>query len=82
MTGVLDGIDPAVLALLKDRADSLGREQESDARARTEVLVVSLGDERYGVPVASVREVVGYYESVPLPCAPASVRGVVVRSSR
>ena len=77
MTDVLAGIDPAALELLSDRAGSLAVEQEEDTRARTEVLVIALGDERYGIPVASVREVVGHYEAVPLPCAPDSVRGVV-----
>jgi purine-binding chemotaxis protein CheW len=52
--------------------DDIAREPDG-----LEVLVFELGGQRYGVPVAAVREVVRAVTIVPLPRAPAVIEGIV-----
>ena len=42
-----------------------------------ELLIFELGDQRYGLPVADVREIVRAVPPVPLPGVPAGIEGVI-----
>lgn len=44
---------------------------------RFEVLVFEMAEQRYGIPVSDVREVVGAVSLVPLPGGPAIVEGII-----
>ena len=70
--------------ILKERARALARPVEkavTQAEA-VELLVFSLGTERYGIETAHVVEVIPLRELTPVPCTPASVLGVVNHRGR
>jgi purine-binding chemotaxis protein CheW len=73
MAAVLSGADVAFPARSPTTAMS-----SADASPRTrEVLVFEVGDQRYGLPTADVRELVRAVAITPLPDAPAVIEGVV-----
>ncbi len=76
MTGPFRG-SAEELELLAQRAAELAAEEETDTEERISALVVVVDEELYALPVESVREVVSEYRLTPVPCAPASVRGVI-----
>jgi purine-binding chemotaxis protein CheW len=77
MTGPFDTLSPHDRDVLDERAASLAVSEQSEECATFGVLVVLIGDERYGLPVDVVREVVSEYRLTPVPCAPGFVLGVV-----
>jgi len=68
--------DP-VRQILRRRAEALSHKvQREEARTR-QLLTFSLGEEWYGVDTAKVRTIVASPVVVPVPCAPAYVRGIM-----
>lgn len=66
------------LAVLRARAAELARVEESPAgEPAVEALAFRLAHEAYAVETASVREVSAVGDVTPVPCTPASVRGLV-----
>jgi purine-binding chemotaxis protein CheW len=69
--GLLEGI-------LRERAESLAAEQQEQAvEDMLSLLLFSLGDEWYAVPIRSVREIYNEYIVTPVPCTPPFVLGVI-----
>ncbi len=70
--------------ILKERARALARPvEEAVTQAEAlEVLVFSLGAERYGIETGRVVEVIPLRDLTPVPCTPASVLGVVNHRGR
>jgi len=50
---------------------------ETGERKLLELLIFELGDQRYGLPVSDVREIVRAVPPVPLPGAPGIIEGVI-----
>lgn len=70
--------DLASADILKRRAESLAQEsEESASEDLLGVLLFTLGDETYGVPIADVREIYLEYEVTPIPCVPDHIQGVI-----
>jgi len=68
--------DP-IRQILRRRAEALSHKvQREEARTR-QLLTFSLGEEWYGVDTAKVRTIVASPVVVPVPCAPAYVRGIM-----
>lgn len=70
--------DATSLEILRHRAESLA--QESDEGASDDlvgVLLFTLGDETYGVPITDVREIYQEYDVTPIPCVPKHIFGVI-----
>ena len=51
-------------------------ERESDAK-RSKYLIFSLAEERYGIPLSSVKEVIGLTEITSVPHAPSYFKGLI-----
>lgn len=70
--------------ILRERARALARPVEAaETQAEAlELLVFSLGAERYGIEMDHVVEVIPLRELTPVPCTPASVLGVVSHRGR
>ena len=67
-----------VREILRRRRDSLALAQdEADAIAATSLLVCTVGQERYAVPVEAVREIQSGYSVARIPCAPEHILGVI-----
>jgi len=73
-----------VARILEERARKLARpvERASAPREILELLVFSLGDERYGIEAARVVEVVPVRALTALPCVPDFVAGVIHHRGR
>lgn len=70
--------DELSAGILRRRAESLATEAEEEVSDdRVGVLLFSLGDEMYGVPIADVREIYLEYSVTPIPCVPEYVEGVI-----
>lgn len=64
--------------ILQRRAESLAVEQVEEAdEQRAGILLFALGEEWYGVRVASVREIYNEYVVTAIPCVPDYIAGVV-----
>ena len=70
--------------ILKERARALARPvEEAVTQAEgLELLVFSVGAERYGIETDHVLEVIPLRELTPVPCTPASILGVVNHRGR
>lgn len=70
--------------ILRERARALARPaEEAVTQAEAlELLVFSVGAERYGIETVHVVEVIPLRELTPVPCTPASVLGVVNHRGR
>lgn len=77
MSGPFESLSLADRELLARRARSLAVGEEVEEVAALGVLVVRIGDERYGLALEVVREVVSEYRLTSVPCAPGHIRGVV-----
>lgn len=69
--------DRAERELLELRAAQLASVEQDATRESLGALVVTVEQDRYALPIGAVREVVSECRITPVPCAPASVRGVV-----
>jgi purine-binding chemotaxis protein CheW len=64
--------------ILRERAESLAAEQqEHEVEDMVSLLMFSLGEEWYAVPIRSVREIYNEYLVTPVPCTPGFILGVV-----
>ena len=64
--------------ILEERASQLARSSEDDAQGETAgLLVLAIGDERYGADIIAVREIEPLQRLTPLPGTPAHWAGVV-----
>ena len=63
---------------LRRRARLLAAPAAAAASAGVELLVFAAGDGRFGVRLPQVEAIVGADVVVPVPCTPATIRGVVV----
>lgn len=56
-----------------------GREDKEDVSVRNllKFITFGLGRERFGIPIEDVREIIAGYETVPLPRAPAFIKGII-----
>lgn len=65
--------------ILRERAKSLARPREEapEAAATLDLLVFTLGGERYGIETDHAVEVIPVHDLVPVPCTPPFVLGVV-----
>jgi len=64
--------------ILRQRADSLALEQSEQAdEQRHGIMLFALGEEWYGIRIASVREIYNEYVVTPIPCVPDYINGVV-----
>lgn len=77
-------VDPYVAALLAERTAALARRgRESTARvAMTPFLVCQSGDDRYGLPLEAVAQVVPARAYTPVPGAPPELLGLIALSGR
>lgn len=70
--------DIASADILRRRAESLAQESEEAASEDfVGILLFTLGEETYGVPIADVREIYLEYAVTPIPCVPDHIRGVI-----
>lgn len=69
----------AVERILRDRAAALARPEETPSQVRQtlELLLLPVGDERYGIERDRVLEVAPLRNLIPLPGTPAAVAGIV-----
>jgi purine-binding chemotaxis protein CheW len=77
VSGPFDTMAPEDREVLERRAVALAQGGKTEERETLGVLVVSVGDERYGLALDCVSEVVKEYRLTPVPCAPGHVRGVI-----
>ncbi len=64
--------------ILRRRAESLAAEEEETAAEDVmSLLLFSLGEEWYAVPIRSVREIYNEYLVTPVPCVPQFILGVM-----
>lgn len=64
--------------ILRRRAEFLAAEQtEAREDEHEEILLFTLGEETYGVRIASVREIANDYSITPIPCVPDFILGVI-----
>lgn len=64
--------------ILRNRAESLAQEsEEGSSDDLVGVLLFTLGDETYGVPISEVREIYQEYSVTPIPCVPGHIFGVI-----
>src|SRR5262245_14091397 len=68
-----------IARMLKDRALALSKPLEDDkpSTEMIELLVVSLGGERFGIEIVYAIEAISLPELIPVPCTPAFILGVV-----
>jgi purine-binding chemotaxis protein CheW len=70
--------NPAIRALLEERADALAHAQEEfESEQGEEVLTFRLGEDGYSIPASYIREVQPLRTWTPLPTTPAFVIGLV-----
>lgn len=70
--------DPAIDAILVRRARDLARApEEGEEFQGISVITFSVGDHRYGIETAFVREVVSLQSLTAVPCTPEFVAGIV-----
>ena len=68
----------SVRRILEERASQLAHSSEDDTRSETTgLLVLAIGDERYGADMVSVQEIEPLARLTPLPGTPAHWAGVV-----
>ncbi len=71
-------LDEVSLGILRQRAESLAAEAADEVSDdRVGVLLFSLGEETYGVPIADVREIYLEYSVTSIPCVPDYIQGVI-----
>ncbi len=67
-----------VQGVLRWRAESLAAEQQEEAAEDAlSLLLFSLGEESYAVPIRSVREIYNEFVITPVPCVPQFILGVM-----
>ncbi len=77
-TGAREEAPQSIEDILRRRADSLAAEQQEEAvEDMLSLLLFSLGEEWYAVPIRSVREIYNEYLVTPVPCVPQFILGVM-----
>jgi len=57
--------------------NSVAKEKEEQGRSRCKYLIFTLGEERYGILLSSVKEVIGFAEITSIPQVPKFFKGII-----